>query len=351
MPHLLPATPVALIRVRAITGFATLVQRHGGDTNALLQKCGLDPSVLTKPEHAIPLRAVALLLDHAARELQVPDFGLQLAALQDISVIGVAALIVKNSDTIAEAVQGLARNLPYNNPAARIFLEEDVRPGYVCLRYEIAVEDAPPFRHGIELVFSIMYQFMRLTTNTPTSDWQVHFRHTQGLSPAKYRKYFQCPVVLGYPLDAMSFPARLLEMPINQADPILRATAERYLQSVERRNPLDMARQVQEVVAQQLVNGGGTIARVSKLMGMHTRTLQRRLEAQGVYFEDVVDAVRRQRAAEHLGYVAIPLAQVAQLAGYSGQNAFTRACKRWFGTTPQQYRAQYLLGGKKPDGS
>ncbi|MFC3102334.1 helix-turn-helix domain-containing protein [Salinisphaera aquimarina] len=34
----------------------------------------------------------------------------------------------------------------------------------------------------------------------------------------------------------------------------------------------------------------------------------------------------------------MPFNQVAALLGYTEQSAFNRACKRWFATTPRQYR-------------
>jgi AraC-like DNA-binding protein len=77
-------------------------------------------------------------------------------------------------------------------------------------------------------------------------------------------------------------------------------------------------------------------------MMLHPRTLQRRLKAQGMRFEVLVEDMRRNRAEEYLGCGSIPLAQVALLVGYSGQNAFTLACKRWFGMTPKRFRDQHL---------
>jgi AraC-like DNA-binding protein len=71
---------------------------------------------------------------------------------------------------------------------------------------------------------------------------------------------------------------------------------------------------------------------------MHTRTLQRRLGEQGLFFEDIVDDVRRSRAEEYMRYGVIPLAEIAGLLGYSDQSSLNRSCVRWFGRTPAQLR-------------
>ena len=71
---------------------------------------------------------------------------------------------------------------------------------------------------------------------------------------------------------------------------------------------------------------------------MHERTLQRRLGAHGLYFEKVIDQLRRMRAADYLPHTALPLSQVAALLGYREQSSFNRACRRWFDATPQEFR-------------
>jgi AraC-like DNA-binding protein len=333
------------IRARALTGFTTLVGAQGGDSAAMLKAFGIDPHLLDNPENPLPLAQVARLIDHAASALDVPDFGLRLAAYQDISVTGAVAMIVRNSATLAEALDAFARNLCYHTPGASLRVEKDDKEGYARFRYDLGLDEDVPRRHPMELSYAVAIQFLRLTTGSSGKGWQVHFRHRPALTARAYRRHFGCPMTFGSPFDYLSFPANLLAAPINQASPELRAMAERYLRNVERRYPLDLRRQVLELVERQLAHGGGTIAGIAQLLGMHVRTLQRRLRVQGAFFEDLVDGARRKRAAEYLGYGAIPLAEVALLVGYSGQNALTEACKRWFGMTPQKYRDQCLSGG------
>jgi len=73
---------------------------------------------------------------------------------------------------------------------------------------------------------------------------------------------------------------------------------------------------------------------------MSTRSLQRRLQSQGISFDDIADRVRRNRAIEYLRQTVLPLAQVSSLLGYTESSTFNRACKRWFGVTPLGYRKE-----------
>ena len=50
--------------------------------------------------------------------------------------------------------------------------------------------------------------------------------------------------------------------------------------------------------------------------------------------------MRREEALRHLEHTALPLAEVARLAGYADTSTFHRAVRRWTGLTPLAVREQ-----------
>lgn len=72
--------------------------------------------------------------------------------------------------------------------------------------------------------------------------------------------------------------------------------------------------------------------------GLSPRQLQRRLAEQGLGFKELVERVRREQALSHLQHTELPLAQVAQRAGYAELSSFHRAVRRWTGMTPLAVR-------------
>jgi len=66
--------------------------------------------------------------------------------------------------------------------------------------------------------------------------------------------------------------------------------------------------------------------------------LQRRLAAAGATFPELVDHTRRELAHRLLAGTDLPVAQVSRQLGYAEHSVFTRACRRWFGVTPTEYR-------------
>ena len=68
------------------------------------------------------------------------------------------------------------------------------------------------------------------------------------------------------------------------------------------------------------------------------------MHAESTSFQQLLDDSRRELARKYLSEEKYPLNQVADLLGFVDQSNFFRACKRWFGEPPGQYRRR-LAGG------
>ena len=79
---------------------------------------------------------------------------------------------------------------------------------------------------------------------------------------------------------------------------------------------------------------------IAEQLGLHPRTLQRQLAAEGHRCQDLIDAERRVQATRYLAEPRLQLGQIAGLLGYTEQSTFNRSCRRWFGMTPGDYRAE-----------
>ena len=80
------------------------------------------------------------------------------------------------------------------------------------------------------------------------------------------------------------------------------------------------------------------IARTARRLGMSSRTLQRRLRASGTSFTDLLRRKREFRAIHMLCQGRQSLAEIADALGFSEHSAFSRAFKRWTGTSPAHFR-------------
>lgn len=334
----MPMSVPVYARARSLTGFAEVVNSRGGDVGALLESAGLNADLLTRPDAIIPFGPAAALLDHAAETLELPDIGLRLGDYQDMSILGPVALTARYAADVREALHALVRHMPYHTPGTQLILNTDTAAGTTSLHCGLPGFDGPPSRHVVELSYVIACKALRMIAHDAGANWQVSLPHAPAVSAARYRKAYGCTVCFEQPFDALIFPSELLDVRIDQANDQLRRKAERYINDVVQRFPLDIGKQTSALVDRQLATGHFSLRDIAYQLGTHQRTLQRRLSEQNLVFEDIVDQLRRERASEYLQSSAIPLIQVATFLGYSNQAVFTRACRRWFGDSPQRLR-------------
>lgn len=101
---------------------------------------------------------------------------------------------------------------------------------------------------------------------------------------------------------------------------------------------------VEDALEPLLASGELNIDRVARELGMSRQTLYRRLKAEGVTFEEILDAKRRSLAIRFLGIHRLSVKAATYKLGFSDPAAFSRAFKRWTGVSPSRYRtAQHQL--------
>jgi AraC-like DNA-binding protein len=71
---------------------------------------------------------------------------------------------------------------------------------------------------------------------------------------------------------------------------------------------------------------------------MSNRTLQRRLAAHGVSFNELIDQIRFDMAKQLLEDKVISVTDISGELGYTDPASFTRAFRRWAGVSPRQHR-------------
>jgi AraC-like DNA-binding protein len=98
------------------------------------------------------------------------------------------------------------------------------------------------------------------------------------------------------------------------------------------------SRRVQAALLEGLPSGLVTVEDVAKKLALSTRTLQRRIEAEGASYQQILRDTREALARHYLEKTALPAAEIAFLLGFDEPNSFYRAFRAWTGTTPDRMR-------------
>jgi len=86
-----------------------------------------------------------------------------------------------------------------------------------------------------------------------------------------------------------------------------------------------------------LKTGDLRMTMIAGKLGLSRQTLFRKLKVEGVTFEQVLDELRHKLALNYLSANKASVKETARLVGYSDPAAFSRAFKRWTGSSPRLY--------------
>ena len=320
-----------LIRATALNNFADLVSRLGGDAEALMRARGVNPSVVGDFERFLSYDAVAGVVADAAQVLDCPDFGMRLAREQGIEKLGPVAVILRNAETVADAIDGVSRYLHNIAPADHTELTR--APRSAVFTYTTTVRRLAHRDQMVELGLGVSMDAFRLMLGEDFVPLRVTMQHRR-LGPVQsYRDMFGCAVEFESEQNSVHLPNRALKQEIRGRDAAALALAENYLAGVGP-DPA-VADHVLDLARRLLVVNQARLVVVARAMSLHPRVLQRRLAESGTSFEEILDDVRREMAWQ-LSATGMQISQIARMLGYSEQSSYTRACRRWFGESPRQ---------------
>ncbi len=101
-----------------------------------------------------------------------------------------------------------------------------------------------------------------------------------------------------------------------------------------------MAGLVRETLAAAIMTGDPLEEAVAARLGLGKRTMQRKLEAEGYTFREILASFRTERAKELLRETELSVQDIAASLGYLEVNSFRRAFHRWEGVTPTEFSSR-----------
>jgi AraC-like DNA-binding protein len=168
---------------------------------------------------------------------------------------------------------------------------------------------------------------------------------------ASWARVLGCPVAFDQPRHALSYPAMWLSKAPQMASPTMAAQM-----SVECAKLLDQIRWhagVTQQVYRELTCTPGRfpdIDAIAENLGMTSRTLRRKLQAEGTSYSELLASVRKALAIDYLSTTLLSTEDIASNLGFSDSVSFRHAFRRWTGKSPREFRTNRsaLCDGAEP---
>jgi AraC-like DNA-binding protein len=156
---------------------------------------------------------------------------------------------------------------------------------------------------------------------------------------ARYRDAFHAAVEFGCAHVGVSVPTSWLPLPCPFADPKTHRRAIDRLELAKRRlqGPEFIVAQVEEILHDS-EGAAPSVQSIAAQLHVSRRTLIRRLEQHGTSVRSLTERRQRRCSIDLLADTSLDVSEIADRLGYSEPSNFSRAFRRWFGKSPQEYR-------------
>jgi len=324
------------------------LSERGLDSGPLWRLVGLDPGAPPSPELHVPAARHLALCDAAARLSQDPAIFAWAGSRFRIEALEVYGFLALTSSTLAEAyARGARLRALYNRGAS---WELVTRGGLAILRWQpwvVPRASARGARAADELAVAEMVGALRQLLEAAWPPAAVRFAHASHGGEPDFARHLGVAPEWEAEHHEVELPAEIVQAAPARADDRLaryfEAQAAEVLSRTEEEPALVAAVRAQLVRAMtgQLPEAGD----LAGSLGMSSRALRRRLADEGTGFRELVDEVRGELAQRYLLRRSLTVSEVAYLLGFHDVSAFTKAFRRWSGTTPGNYRATRLAAG------
>jgi AraC-like DNA-binding protein len=329
------------LRLGTYHALPTLLRECGVDPGTLLARFGLREEHLLDEDRRLGHEPSVALLSACATATGRPHFGLLLGTRVGLRSLGMVGRIAANADTVGQALKDLTGPL---------YLAQDsggtptlaVRGALATLTFELRVGDASDAAVLADLICAGMCGVLR---DLCGPDWSPAGVRLARRRPAQTRPYvdvFRAPLTFNAPRCSVTFAAQWLARRIEGADALVRRVFVERARAEFAPALAPLLTDVRVAIRRAIAEQRCSRRDVAALLGIHERTLNRRLRAAATTLQALVEEVRYATACDLLRSTAGSMAQVAAAVGYRDATTFARAFRRWAGVTPRQFRTSGL---------
>lgn len=195
-------------------------------------------------------------------------------------------------------------------------------------------------RFAVEEFVSQTIELASSLTNRPFPILELSVTYPQPPDIRRYAERFNCPLHFNQARNIVVWDIRRMKDPISLANEEVFRLCEQQCRLLASRSEHD--RLLSNRIRNFLVSNPGefpTLEVIAERLHMGSRTLRRRLAAEDITYQQIVEDTRQQLAIQYLQYTSLTPKEIGYRLGYSSVSNFRRAFKVWTGKKLTDFRA------------
>jgi len=320
----------------SVLALLSLLENYGFSQDRVAKISGINLYHLEQQDSRLPLDQYQALWKTALALTNNPALGLELGQILNTSKIGLVGHVVFNSDTMAEGLNEYIRLFSIVNEAISLTVETD--NDYVYLRF---IHLSPEYycTSDMERTMTLFLHRAKAIFDSNIQWKSADFQHAPPDYSDLYKKVFDCPLRFSQNFCQVVFDRKYLDLSPKQPNPYIGSAARQYannlLKKLFKRSYAD---KVKALISQSIGTGKSDVDHIAKQLNTSRQTLYRKLKAEEISFQELLEDVRFASAKEQLKETDLSLSEIAFSLGFGDLSAFSRAFNRWSGITPKGYR-------------
>ena len=312
--------------------------RQGVSKETLLNEAGIPHEAIHSPSGQIRFETMCALWESALRLSRDPMLALHVAEKTPFGAYRLLDYMLAASATPREGLSRNSRSFNIMNNVFVIVFRLHSNLAYLELHSPSNPRHVP--RPYIEYIMTLYLTRLCFVTQAKCKPLEVHVTYAQPRSVNEYERIFGARVRFNQPVNRLVFGCQLMDIPHPLADPelceVLEHHAQRNLASFNDQKYL--LEEIRKALVHNLANARATLGDLSVELGLSSRSLQRKILANGMTFRRLLDSVRQERATQLLQNAGLSIKEIASMLNFSDISSFSHAFYRWTGSTPTDYR-------------
>jgi AraC-like DNA-binding protein len=330
--------PIGLAHFRVAQAIYAVLVELDADPDALMVEAGLDPRFFECRGKLVPYSSLGRLIAVAVARTHCPHLGLLIGQRTTMASLGLLGLLLRNSDTVGDALRALEAYLGMLNRGAVVGLGIDGEMAVLSYcPYEPGAEGAV---HHSDRALATATNILRALCGSGWAPLEVLLPRTAPSSTLPYTQFFRAPVRFDQETAALAFPAQLLDHHIPEADPVIRRRVMDRIRRLEGTQPSTLTDGLRQHLRAEVIRKRCDATKTARHLSLTRRTLSRRLRAEGTSFRQLANEAQYRVAKRLLADTRMNLTEISIVLDFSEPAGFTHAFRRWSGMTPSAWRRE-----------
>jgi len=319
--------------------FLTLCQTfesYGLDVPALMASANLPSAADVDPNARIPIQKMQIVWQRAVEMSGDDAIGIQVAKYIQPTTLNALGMSLWTSDTLRDAWQRLLQYYELISDVLNMTVETSATAAALCFNRvpgnECANEAIDAFMAtGVQLAFEASGRRIH-----PVA---VHFERSAHLNQEPIVTTFVCEVLYDQKVNQLIYTNEQLDQPLATAN---KALAQQY-DDIARTVLRDTYESVFIVDVRRLMmtaldSGEPNKENIASELALSSRSLQRKLEAEGTSYGQLLKETRYSLAKILLSDESLSIMKISDRLGFKDAGSFSKAFKGWASESPRSFR-------------